>query len=195
MAYPGIAADFVTPPFDLMWSQGLIKQNMFAVYLDSKPGGSGSAINFGGIDSRYYSGSFQTVPVLSQNYWTLSLNSVAVNGVDASGCSGAWSFCSCIIDTGTSLMIGPTAAVNQLTNLIGNVNADCSNLNQLPTINIKFSATGPTFPLKPSTYVIGINDGQCQLGIQGSDGVRTDPNISIFTFFGLKLTPSPCPRP
>jgi len=171
LAYPGIAADFVTPPFDLMWSQGLIKENLFAVYLDSKPGGSNSAINFGGIDSRYYSGSFQEVPVMSQNYWTLGLNSVSVNGQDASGCSGSWGFCQCIIDTGTSLMVGPTAGVNQLLSLIGNVNQDCSNLHQLPTINIKFSASGPTFPLKPSTYVIGQEDGQCQVGIQGSDGL------------------------
>jgi pepsin A len=171
LAYPGIAADFVTPPFDLMWSQGLIKENLFAVYLDSRPGGSGSAINFGGLDSRYYSGAFSEVPVMSQNYWTLGLNSVSINGKDATSCSGSWGFCSCIIDTGTSLMVGPTSDVNNLISMIGNVNSDCSNVNSLPTINIKFSANGPSFPLKPQTYVIGINDGQCELGIQGSDGL------------------------
>lgn len=168
LAYPGLAADYVTPPFDLMWNQGLIKQNLFAVYLDSTPGGSGSAINFGEIDSRYYSGAFTEVPVMSQSYWQLGLYSVAVNGKDASGCTGAFGFlCSSIIDTGTSLIVGPASEVNALLAMIGNVAEDCSNLHQLPNIDIKYSAKGPAFTLKPSTYVIGINDGQCQLGIQG----------------------------
>jgi len=172
LAYPGIAADFVTPPFDLMWQQKLIAKNLFTVYLDSTPGGYGSNIQFGYTDSRYYSGAMQEVPVMSQTYWQLGLNFVGVKGNDASGCSGSFGFmCAAIIDTGTSLMIGPTAAANILLQQIGNVNADCSNLHQLPTVDIKFSQNGPTFSLKPTTYVIGIEDNQCQLGIQGSDGL------------------------
>jgi hypothetical protein len=172
LAYPGIAADYVTPPFDLMWQQNLIQQNLFAVYLDSKPGGMGSSIQFGGIDSRYYTGSFQEVPVMSQTYWQLGLSSVSVNGKDASGCSGIFGFlCAAIIDTGTSLMVAPTAQANALLNMIGNVNSDCSNLHQLPTIDIQFTSGGPKFSLKPTTYVIGIEEGQCEVAIQGSDGL------------------------
>lgn len=193
LAYPGIAADYVTPPFDLMWQQKLIKQNLFAVYLDSTPGGSGSAINFGELDSRHYTGSFSEVPVMSQTYWQLGLNFVGVNGNDASGCSGVLGFmCAAIIDTGTSLIVGPQSGVGPLLQMIGNVNEDCSNVHQLPNIDIKFTSGGPSFTLKPTTYVIGIEDGQCQLGIQG-DRTSTQTNFSIYSrIFDFDFLASSC---
>jgi hypothetical protein len=47
LAYPAIAADYVTPVFDTMISQNLVSQPIFGVFLDSNPGDRESAIDFG----------------------------------------------------------------------------------------------------------------------------------------------------
>jgi len=47
LAYPAIASDYVTPVFDTMIAQKLVSQPIFGVYLDSTPGDSESAIDFG----------------------------------------------------------------------------------------------------------------------------------------------------
>jgi hypothetical protein len=174
LAYPGIAADYVTPVFDNMITQKLVQQPVFSVYLDSTPGDESSGILFGGIDSTKFSGQLQYIPVSSQTYWQTGLYGVLVNGQDQGDCNGFFSSCSCIIDTGTSLIIGPTDSVNSLTSAIGTVNSDCSNINSLPNIVFKFK--GASFTLTPQIYVIsedfdGSGQNQCQLGIQGSDGL------------------------
>lgn len=47
LAYPAIAADYVTPVFDTMVTQNLVSQPIFGVFLDSTPGDRQSAIDFG----------------------------------------------------------------------------------------------------------------------------------------------------
>lgn len=206
LAYPAIAADYVTPVFDTMISQKLVSQPIFGVFLDSNPGDRESAIDFGEclhfyfarllstqyvhfallailntndfceyfltwshlgtIDSSKFSGSLQYEPVQSQDYWTVKLTEFSVNGNDVSGCkNGGGSGCSAIVDTGTSLIIGPTEAVN---NLNINVDPGCSGIDQLPTITIKMKKL--TFKLPPKYYVIKY-EGQCAFGIQGADGL------------------------
>jgi hypothetical protein len=47
LAYPAIAADYVTPVFDTMVAQNLVSTPVFGVFLDSNPGDRQSAIDFG----------------------------------------------------------------------------------------------------------------------------------------------------
>jgi len=172
LAFPGIAADSVTPVFDNMIQQGLVTQSIFSVYLDSSPGDSQSSILFGSLDSSKFTGSLQYEPVTQQTYWQVKLTSISVNGNEITGCSSSTSSspqatCKAIVDTGTSLIIGPTDQVN---NMGINVNEDCSGIDELPTITIKLKKV--SFKLTPRFYVVKFNDGsgdQCQLGIQGSD--------------------------
>ena len=53
-----------------------------------------------------------------------------------------------VVDTGTSILAGPPAAMNKIPASIGNVTADCSNAHTLPTITI--SMGGKDFELGPS---------------------------------------------
>jgi len=74
------------------------------------------------------------------------------------------------VDTGTSVLAGPTSAVNTLIAQIGKVSEDCSNVKSLPTI--AFTLNGLDFPLEPDFYVIRVQDPDtkkdvCQLGMQG----------------------------
>lgn len=80
----------------------------------------------------------------------------------------------CIVDSGTSLLVGPKAYFGDAANL--SVKSDCSNISELPDITIYLS-TGE-YVLTPEQYVLQISDGssnmytaskQCLLGIQVMD--------------------------
>merc|ERR1711918_67362 len=74
-----------------------------------------------------------------------------------------------VVDTGTSVIAGPPNAVKPLTDKIGEVKEDCSNVKSLPTVT--FSMNGKDFELGPDFYVLRGQDEHgkeaCQLGIQG----------------------------
>eukprot|EP01125_Pyxidicula_operculata_P016699 TRINITY_DN577_c0_g1_i2.p2 TRINITY_DN577_c0_g1~~TRINITY_DN577_c0_g1_i2.p2 ORF type:complete len:374 (-),score=108.98 TRINITY_DN577_c0_g1_i2:3352-4473(-) len=171
LAYPAIAADSVTPVFDVMMAQNLVKEPIFSFYLDSA-NDTNSAILFGEVSSQYYTGPIQWVPVTEQLYWVISLEDVKVGNTDVGDCDGWFSYCTAIVDSGTSLLLAPTTAFNQINAAIGNINPDCSNVKSLPTITLTLSAT-LNLTLTPDYYVInmGADQGGCQLGIEGADGL------------------------
>eukprot|EP01103_Thecamoeba_quadrilineata_P012817 TRINITY_DN33_c2_g1_i1.p1 TRINITY_DN33_c2_g1~~TRINITY_DN33_c2_g1_i1.p1 ORF type:complete len:383 (-),score=77.63 TRINITY_DN33_c2_g1_i1:95-1243(-) len=162
LGYPAIAADSVTPVFDMMISQGLVSQSVFGVYLDSTSGNSGSQIQFGGTDSSLYTGSFYYTPVTQQTYWSVAVTGFSVNN-QVVACSNE---CNGIVDTGTSILVGPLGGINAILSAL-NVKSDCSNYNSLPDLTI--SLNGVQLTLSPAIYVQQAG-GQCAALIQGELG-------------------------
>jgi hypothetical protein len=162
LGYPAIAADSVTPVFDNMISQKLVAQPIFGVYLDSSSGNTGSQISFGSTVSSLYTGSFSYVPVSQQTYWSVNIQSVQVNNQAVACTSG----CKGIIDTGTSVIVGPTAQVNAILSAL-NVKSDCSNYNSLPNLSVQMANT--VFSVPPSIYVLK-QGNSCAALIQGELG-------------------------
>ncbi|XP_054419789.1 pepsin A [Pteronotus mesoamericanus] len=166
LAYPSIASSGATPVFDNMWNQGLISQDLFSVYLSSNDQ-SGSVVMFGGIDSSYYTGNLNWVPLSSETYWQITVDSITMNG-ETIACSGS---CQAIVDTGTSLLAGPTNAIANIQSYIGasrdsngQMVVSCSAINNLP--NIVFTINGIQYPLPPSAYILQSQQG-CASGFQG----------------------------
>ncbi|KAM6159373.1 pepsin A [Rhynchocyon petersi] len=166
LAYPSISSSGATPVFDNMWNQGLVPQDLFSVYLSSNDQ-SGSVVMFGGIDSSYYTGTLNWVPLSSEGYWQITVDSITMNG-ESIACSGS---CQAIVDTGTSLLSGPTNAIANIQSYIGasqNSNGQmvvsCSAINNLP--DIVFTINGVQYPLPPSAYILQSQQG-CISGFQG----------------------------
>jgi len=169
------AVDQVPMPMDQLLKQGKIKHNIFAFYLASG-GKTGSTLTLGGTDSSFHTEEFTYVPVARAAallpYWLVSATDVKVGGVSTKAC-GWLTGCYMVVDTGTSILAGPSSGVNTLVSKIGEVSADCSNVDKLPTIT--FTMNGKNFDLGPDFYVLRMMDEngqeQCQLGIQAVDGV------------------------
>ncbi|XP_008158553.1 pepsin A [Eptesicus fuscus] len=166
LAYPSIASSGATPVFDNMWNQGLISQDLFSVYL-SPNDQSGSVVMFGGIDSSYYTGTLNWVPLSSETYWQITVDSITMNG-EAIACSGG---CQAIVDTGTSLLSGPTNAIANIQSSIGasqnsygEMVVSCAAISSLPSI--VFTINGVQYPLPPSAYILQSQQG-CTSGFQG----------------------------
>ncbi|KAJ7344234.1 hypothetical protein JRQ81_000184 [Phrynocephalus forsythii] len=165
LAFPSISSSGATPVFDNMMSEGLVSQDLFSVYLSSDDQ-SGSFVMFGGVDTSYYTGSLNWVPLSSESYWEITLDSITMNGQSVA-CSGG---CQAIIDTGTSLLAGPPNGIANIQYYIGASQSSngeyyvsCSEMNSLP--DIVFTMNGIEFPVPASAYLLQSN-GYCESGFE-----------------------------
>ncbi|XP_015272501.1 PREDICTED: cathepsin E [Gekko japonicus] len=173
LAYPSLAVDGVTPVFDNMMAQNLVDLPMFSVYMNRNEESSvGGELIWGGFDPSHFSGNLNWVPVTKQGYWQILLDNIKVNG-NIEFCAEG---CQAIVDTGTSLITGPSEDIIQMQKLIGAVPMDgeyaveCSNLNVMP--DVTFTINGNPYTLTPEVYTLMENsDGMalCTSGFQGLD--------------------------
>uniref|UniRef100_A0A670Z8T6 pepsin A n=1 Tax=Pseudonaja textilis TaxID=8673 RepID=A0A670Z8T6_PSETE len=168
LAYPRLSASGATPVFDNMMSEGLVSQDLFSVFLSSD-GQQGSFVMFGGIDSSYYTGSLNWVPLSAELYWQITLDSITVNG-QTIACSGG---CQAIVDTGTSLLVGPPNGIANIQNFIGGSQdsngqylVNCNAINELP--DIVFTINGIQYPVPASAYIRQVRSYQsyCMSGFE-----------------------------
>ncbi|KAM9212168.1 cathepsin E [Dugong dugon] len=173
LGYPSLAVGGVTPVFDNMMTQNVVDLPIFSVYMSSNPeGGMGSELIFGGYDYSHFSGSLNWVPVTKQGYWQIALDNIQVGGT-VMFCSEG---CQAIVDTGTSLITGPSNSIKQLQSAIGAEPMDgeyvveCVNLNVMP--DVTFTINGVPYTLSPTAYtLLDSTDGMnfCSSGFQGLD--------------------------
>ncbi|CAM5119711.1 unnamed protein product [Eretmochelys imbricata] len=117
-----------------------------------------------GIDSSYYSGSLNWIPL---SYWEITMDSITMNGHLIS-CANGWQ---AIVDTGTSVLAGAPTAISKILHYAG-ARGDSSNLISCSTKHtlpdIIFTINGIRFPL-PTTAYIRQNSGSCSPGFEGID--------------------------
>jgi len=167
MAWPILSVNNVPTVFENLWDQKLIPENEFAFYLGDSRTDKGELV-LGGTDPKHYSGSFQYVPLKAKTYWEINLTEFSLAGVNyvpEGGISG-------VIDSGTSILTGPSEAVKQIAAVVGAkpiiegeylVACDSPGLS-----DITIMMGGYTFTLAPSDYLIPDGD-LCILGIMGMD--------------------------
>nr|ABY87035.1 pepsinogen A2 [Epinephelus coioides]ABY87037.1 pepsinogen A2 [Epinephelus coioides] len=179
LAYPRLSASGATPVFDNMMKQGLVSQDLFSVYLSSNSN-RGSVVTFGGIDPNHYSGSISWIPLSSELYWQITVDSVTVNG-QVVACNGG---CQAIVDTGTSLIVGPQSSISNINQVVGaysqngNDMVSCNNIGQMP--DVTFHIQGQEFTLPSSAYIrqsyygchSGFGNGGSSLWILGDVFIR-----------------------
>jgi len=157
LAYDTISVD----GFKTFMDVNTLKDKSFSFYLHSNP--TESYMVMPGMDTENYT-VVQSHKVVEEKYWALKLDSVTNAGkkIDASKYKG-------VIDSGTSLLVGPKEIINELISGI-TVDSGCKNLDQLPEIG--FTLDGQYYPLAPEDYVLKVTQlGQteCLLGIQSMD--------------------------
>uniref|UniRef100_A0A8C5TPP8 cathepsin E n=1 Tax=Malurus cyaneus samueli TaxID=2593467 RepID=A0A8C5TPP8_9PASS len=177
LAYPSLAVDGVTPVFDNMMAQNLVELPIFSVYMSSYGRGFAPGwgeLLFGGFDTSRFTGPLNWVPVTQQGYWQIQLDNIQLAGTVIFCADG----CQAIVDTGTSLITGPTKDIKLLQKLIGAVPrapgllqfaVECSNLDAMPELT--FTINGLPYTLSAQAYTLTYADGEafCTSGFQGSD--------------------------
>merc|ERR1712198_226292 len=176
MGFPQISVLGVTPVFNNMIDQGVVEEPVFSFWLNRDPEDSlGGELILGGSDPLFYEGEMTYVPVQREGYWEIAMDGMKV-GEDTVGCDGG---CTAIVDTGSSLMVGPTAETNAINKMIGGVELIpgsgqffiiCSEIPDMPDIDVVIG--GRAYTLSSVDYILQVpraGQPQCISGFMGLD--------------------------
>ncbi|XP_038604679.1 chymosin-like [Tachyglossus aculeatus] len=168
LAYPSLSSSEATPVFDHMMKEGLVSQGLFSIYLSRRS--NESVITFGAINDSHYTSPIHWMPVTQAMYWQIAVDEITVDG-RVVACGGG---CQAILDTGTSLIAGPSPDIVGIQYLIGATKSrnglyqvDCRKLQRLP--DVVFHIDGVKYPLTATTYT-NENGGICYSGFEGDSG-------------------------
>lgn len=136
---------------------GTIKSATISFFLGSASGLGGGAAILGGVDKRLFTGPivYHDVLMRTMGNWALKLTTLHVGDSKTNFCGDKG--CLAIIDTGTSLVVGPDHVVNPLKKALG-VEDDCSNMKTMPAVHFGFgnekpyTLSGEDMTLKVSQY-------------------------------------------
>merc|ERR1712127_657026 len=121
---------------------------------------------FGGVDPKHYTGDFSFVPLSHESYWQVSLDSVKLGGSSAAATKQA------IVDSGTSLLAGPTVDIKAIAAKLGatcimgkEYTVPCTK--DLP--DLTFTLSGKDYTLTKQDYILQAMGSDCLLGFMGMD--------------------------
>ncbi|CAD7945178.1 unnamed protein product [Amoebophrya sp. A120] len=163
---------------DRMIQEQMLKHNLFSVYLGhtaaeeeddenvnehsrnktvatalTAPATSSSTeneITFGEYRPERMASPLIWVPVTQPGYWQVEISDLTIDNKPLKLCGERHYGCQVAVDTGTSLMAGPSYIVNQLVEKL-DVAGDCSNFHSLPDLG--FVLNNHILNLKPEDYV------------------------------------------
>ncbi|KAJ3676019.1 hypothetical protein LUZ60_003431 [Juncus effusus] len=117
LGFPEISVGGVPPLWYSMAEQGLLEKNVFSFWLNrNEDDSNGGELVFGGVDSKHFVGSHTYVNVTEKGYWQFQMGDILVDGYSTGFCADG---CDAIVDSGTSLLAGPTTIIAQLNDAIG----------------------------------------------------------------------------
>jgi hypothetical protein len=154
---------------DDLVEQSSLPKNQFSVYLTDT---GHSEINFGGYKEDQAVGEVLWAPVNKQSYWQIAIDDISFNNKKQGLCSG----CQVAVDTGTSLLAGPSDVISKLGDALG-VKDDCSNFDTLPMLG--FVVGDKVLNLKPDDYMDRGDDG-CSVALMTLD--VPPPRGPLFVF-------------
>lgn len=174
MAFGGV------PAMQALMTSRKLKKPVFGFYLGDHEDGQ---LVLGGVDDRHYEGQFHFMPVVSTAYWQVMLDNIKVGDAAIKPAhlrgTGAQSpylmklanSKHAIIDSGSSMLVGPKAEVQAIAGMLG-----ASLMGQLWVIDcaskmqVTFTLGGQEFQLQGDDLVLERQGNLCLLGLQSSDG-------------------------
>ena len=154
LAYQSISVDNLTTVFHNAVDQKAVDEPVFGFHLSTASGQDGE-LTFGGTDPNHYTGELTYVPLTSDTYWETKLDGMKMNGKSVTSCTKV------IVDSGTSILAGPSADVKALAAVAGakpfflnpkEYTIDCKKISSLPALTVTMG--GQDFTLEGKDYVI-----------------------------------------
>jgi len=160
MGYPSLAMGGVTPLFNQMMEQGVVTDPMFSFWISKNRTSSvGGLLTLGGYNSQFFTGDIAWSDVSVQDYWQIDMEGMSVEG--RKGTIACDRGCDAIVDTGTSLIVGPVNDVYRINSFIGAKLmwggmwfVDCDKVDSLPSVS--FRINGKDYPFTSSEYIVPV---------------------------------------
>merc|ERR1719215_143727 len=135
--------------------------------------GDDSEVTFGGYRPELLASDIVWAPVKVQSWWQVAIDDITFNNQPKSLCDGQ---CQVAVDTGTSMLAGPSDLVDKLNSMV-NAKEDCSNFDQLPNLGFKIGNT--VLNLRPEDYMDRSANG-CSFSLMALD--VPPPKGPVFIF-------------
>jgi len=161
LSLPQMAEGPTFSVLDRLVQSGVLQQGLFSVFFGNE--GEQSEITFGSYKKSQMATEIFWAPVTVPGYWQVAMDDITLENKNLGLCSP--DKCQVAVDTGTSLLAGPTDVVAALVEKL-QVADDCSNLQSLPDLG--FIVGGHTLNLKAEDYVSQHSTG-CALGLMSLD--------------------------
>lgn len=135
--------------------QGLLENNIFALYISKKEESTTSRFWQGGYNPEYINQDEGVIyhDVVNKTYWTLKLDKVQINGIDSELCNtnpeDTSKSCMIIMDSGTSSLAAPSSMYHPLDSLL-KVHGNSSSIESWPEITLVMS--GYDYKMPPESY-------------------------------------------
>ena len=162
MAWGSISVDGVRTPVEGLVDAGA--EPVFAFYLGNQVDGE---LTIGGVNSAHYTGDFAYTNLESTSYWQVNLDGLKLNGAAVGTTPYA------IVDSGTSLLAGPTTDVKSIaaslslsTTILSSkeYTVDCG-----ATYNVVYTVGGADYELTEKDLVMSNSGGTCLFGMTAID--------------------------
>mmetsp|Transcript_41215 Transcript_41215/g.76653 ORF Transcript_41215/g.76653 Transcript_41215/m.76653 type:complete len:401 (+) Transcript_41215:88-1290(+) len=151
-----------------------LKEPVFGFFLGDEEDGQ---LVVGGVDKRHYEGNFHFVPVVSTAYWQVLLDGIKVRPADDQATDGSSDMQlakshHAVIDSGTSMLVGPKTEVYAMATMMGATPyqnlwvIDCSGA--LPRLT--FVMDGKDYELSGEDLIMERQGNLCLLGLQSNEG-------------------------
>eukprot|EP00933_Yihiella_yeosuensis_P045514 TRINITY_DN408_c0_g1_i4.p1 TRINITY_DN408_c0_g1~~TRINITY_DN408_c0_g1_i4.p1 ORF type:complete len:424 (-),score=117.30 TRINITY_DN408_c0_g1_i4:376-1647(-) len=152
-------------------NEGVVREPVFSVFM-SDSDAEGSEITFGDVNHARMKGDMFWVPVTKKSgYWQVGIDDITL----ANEKQGICRDCQVAVDTGTSMLAGPTEVITKLKEKLG-VKDDCSNMKTLPKLG--FAMQGKILNMDPADYVDDSHG--CSVSFMNLD--VPPPNGPLFVF-------------
>ncbi|XP_002064933.3 pepsin A [Drosophila willistoni] len=167
LGFPSLSQLKTEPPFQNLITQNQVEKSIFSFSLKT------NTMIMGGSNSSLYYGELIYTPVTVASYWQFNLQTIDFSDGSCPRCSGN---CTAIMDTGTSLIVGPSSDIMALNTQLGatfNSTYDlwlveCAIISTLPQLVLTIANT--KFYIKPETYVLNLGT-VCASGLMDLSGI------------------------
>ena len=162
-------------------NEKLIKKNWFSFYLTDRNEDAKSQLIFGEPKPNHYKGDLNWHNVSEEFYWQVEMDDIYIDNKPINICRNGP--CKLVIDTGTSIMTGPS---NDLDHLLSKIPLDdCDEVKKLPEIGFKIGDLLYTF--KPEEYIIFSQNHHHSSFMEGKK-IESTKNFSELEKFNAKTS-------
>lgn len=159
-----------------MIAQKLLTNNLYSIWISRNLGEGGGQFILGAIDTTRYSGTISYIPVTSKKWWSIVFTNMSLGSTIINSGTRA------VIDSGSSLILGPTNAITIIHRTIkaqfygnGLYYVDCATVNRLPNVSLRLN--GRSYAMRSNRYIVRIL-GWCFSGFSPLDFRNDEGQIS-----------------
>jgi len=169
LGFDTLSVNGVETPFHNAIDQRLVAYPMFAFYLgDNKDG----ELTFGGYDNSHFTGNLQWINLVEAAYWKIAIDGIEMGSFSSSNTDA-------IVDSGTSLITGPSSDIARIAeeigatrSLTGQYTINCDDIQNIP--DITFTIDGNDYIL-PGVSLVVKSSSMCLFAMMGMDFQEPGP--------------------